>query len=145
MRMYRGLKEPYDPARGTTDRLFSTDFTDCPYTALRYATGRRGVVLVVDVPSGAARVSEELWIGPKAKRLMFWGRFDGFILAELPAKELRAEVRRKGIVTLGDDADHPRVAGQRPSAIAQWPTLAAHLSGREHLDRRRPPWRPRGP
>lgn len=103
MRMYRGLKEPYDPTRGTTDRLFSTDFTDCPYTALRYATGRRGVVLVVDVPDGAARVSEELWIGPKAKRLMFWGRFHDFILAELPAKELRAEVRRKGIVTLGDE------------------------------------------
>lgn len=102
MRMYRGLKEPYDPTRARPDRLFSTDFTDCVYTALRYATGRRGVVLVVDVPEGAARVSEELWIGPKAKRLMFWGCFDDFILAEIPAKELRAEVRRKGIVTLPD-------------------------------------------
>lgn len=103
MRMYRGLKEPYDPTRGTKDRLFSTDFTDCAYTALRYAVGRRGALLVLDVPDGAARVSEELWIGPKAKRLMFWGRFDDFIIAELPAKELRTEMRRKGIVTLSDE------------------------------------------
>jgi hypothetical protein len=103
MRMYRGLKEPYDPTRGTEDRFFSTDFTDCVYTALRYAAGRRGVVLVLDVPDGAARVSEELWIGPKAKRLMFWGQFDAFITAELPAKELRAQVRRKGTVNLSDE------------------------------------------
>jgi hypothetical protein len=103
MRMYRGLKEPYDPTRTTEDRFFSTDFTDCVYTALRYAVGRRGVILVLDVPDGAARVSEELWIGPKAKRLMFWGRFDDFITAELPAKELRAQVRRKGIVNLSDE------------------------------------------
>jgi hypothetical protein len=103
MRIYRGLKEPYDPTRGTKDRLFSTDFTDCPYTALRYAAGRRGVVLVVDVPDGAARVSEELWIGPKAKRFMFRGSFDDYLIGELPAKELRAQVRRKGIVTWPDD------------------------------------------
>lgn len=61
------------------------------------------MVLVLDVPDGAAGVSEELWIGPTAKRLVFWGRFDGFIIAELPAKELRARVRRKGIVTLPDE------------------------------------------
>jgi hypothetical protein len=97
MRLYRGLKEPYDPSR-IARGMSGTDFTDCPYEALLYATGRKGVVLVLDVPEGSARVSEELWPNSKAKRLMVWGRFDNYIVAQLPAKELRAQVRRKGIV-----------------------------------------------
>lgn len=105
MRLYRGLKEPYHPDRVGNDEerargaCPTTNFTDCPFTALEYARARRGTVLVVDIPDGATRprVSEELWLGMRARRLMVWGRFDDFILAEIPAKELRAEVRRKGI------------------------------------------------
>jgi len=52
MCIYRGLKEPYDPTRIMSERLHGTDFTDCPYTALQYATGRGGVVLVVEVTEG---------------------------------------------------------------------------------------------
>lgn len=50
MRLYRGLKEPYRPEKVTPSPgqpVVGTDFTDCPRTALRYAEGRRGVVLVV--------------------------------------------------------------------------------------------------
>jgi hypothetical protein len=61
------------------------------------------LVLVVEIPVGSARVTEELWIGLKAKRFGLWGPFDKYIVARLPAKELRAELRRKGIVTLGDE------------------------------------------
>jgi hypothetical protein len=108
LRIYRGLKEPYDSTRAVKDRRSYTDFTDSPFWALQYASGRSGVVLVVDVPEGAARVTEELWLGPKAKRLAFWGPFDRYITAELSAKELRTEVRRKGIVTL-DEQDKAQV------------------------------------
>jgi len=54
------------------------------------------------VPDDPVRVSEELWLEPKAKRLMAWGVFDKYIRAIFPAKELRKEVRRKGIGSLSD-------------------------------------------
>ncbi len=108
MRLYRGLKQPYKPEKcaarvSAPAQLQETDLTDCPYTALLYAHGPHGLVLVVDVGSDdPVRVSEELWFGPKAKRLMFWGIFDEYSQAVYPAKELRAEVRRKGIRSLSD-------------------------------------------
>jgi len=76
----------------------STDFTDCPFTALEYARARRGTVLIVDIPGDAAttKIIEGLWPGKSARRLILCGRFDDFV-AELSAKELRAEVRRKGV------------------------------------------------
>ena len=75
-----------------------TDFTDCPFTALAYAVGRKGEVLVVDVPDDAGlSVTEELWLTGPEKRFMIWCSFDRWLTAVLPAKELRAEVRRKGI------------------------------------------------
>jgi hypothetical protein len=99
-RLYRGLKEPYDPTRPAAVGASGVDFTDCPLTALMYAHGRRGVVLVVDVEPDAARVSEELWLNQEAKRFMFWGSsFKDLVVAQIPAKELRAQVRRRGIVT----------------------------------------------
>lgn len=101
LRIYRGLKEPYDATQVGTDRLSCSNFTDSAFLALQYASGRRGVVLVVDVPVDSVRVSEELWLERSAKRYGVWGRFDEYIVAQIPAKELRAEVRRKGIVTLG--------------------------------------------
>lgn len=101
LRIYRGLKEPYDATRVSTDRLSCSNFTDSAFWALQYASTRRGVVLVVDAPVESARVSEELWLERSAKRYGVWGRFDEYIVAQIPAKELRAEVRRKGIVTLG--------------------------------------------
>jgi hypothetical protein len=101
VRLYRGLTRPYDPSlrRG----FEGTDFTDCAYTALSYARGRRGVLLVLDVPAAAAtKATEELWLGVKAKRLMVWGRFDDYIVAVLEAKELRAAVRRKTLYGRAD-------------------------------------------
>jgi hypothetical protein len=56
-RLCRGLKEPYAPQKvgaehpGSRPGLFGTDFTDCPLAALRYAQGRKGVLLVVEVPA----------------------------------------------------------------------------------------------
>ena len=102
VRLYRGLTRPYDPCRVQPSRMSGTDFTDCPFTALRYAASPRGVVLVLDVPPGWPRVSEELWLVSGPKRFMIWGAFGDFILAELAAKELRAHVRRKGVVAASD-------------------------------------------
>ncbi|MBN2193310.1 MAG: hypothetical protein JW751_10885, partial [Polyangiaceae bacterium] len=45
--LYRGLTLPYD-ANHASRCGDGTDFTDCPYTALLYAKGPKGVVLVVD-------------------------------------------------------------------------------------------------
>ena len=97
-RLYRGLKGPYRATAVPADRLNGTDFTDCPYTALSYAAASRGVVVVLDVPSeGEFSVTEELWPGQEAKRLMVWGRFDRWVVAVIAAKDLRAEIRRKGM------------------------------------------------
>jgi hypothetical protein len=60
------------------------------------------MVLVLEVPEGARHISEELWLDSRAKRLMVWGRFDKFIVCKLAAKELRAQVRRKGISGASD-------------------------------------------
>ena len=110
MRLYRGLKERYRPERvvPTPERtLVTTDFTDCPLTALRYAGAPRGVVLVLDVPTeviNARKFTEELWVGMGgAKRFMAWGKFDKFITAVVPAKELRAVIRVKGVAASGDE------------------------------------------
>jgi hypothetical protein len=102
LRLYRGLTRPHDPRRVEHARTSGTNFTDCPFTALRYAARPRGVVLVLDVPPGWPRVSEELWLVSGPKRFMIWGAFDDFIVAELAAKELRAHVRRKGVVATSD-------------------------------------------
>ncbi len=105
MRLYRGLKEPYRPESVPAPgrRLSGTDFTDCPQMALRYAPGRRGVVLVVEVPSDTPRFTEELWLAGRAKRFIAWGKFDEFLVAALPAKELRALVRVKGVAAESDE------------------------------------------
>lgn len=120
MRLYRGLKEPYRPEKVGTGqgRMFGTDFTDCPFAALRYAQGRRAVVLVLDFAEGQARVSEELWPDTDARRLMVWGRFDHLVVAAIPAKELRAHVNRKGIVTSSDS----HKADVLEEAICAWIT-----------------------
>ena len=54
-------------------------------------------------PSDYRVSGEELWLSTSAKRFLIWGPFDDFILAELPAKELRAHVRRKGVVAESDE------------------------------------------
>jgi len=52
MRLYRGVKNPYRAELvhtvHTTPRS-GTDFIDCPATALLYAQGSRGVLVVVDI------------------------------------------------------------------------------------------------
>jgi len=103
LRLYRGLTRPYAPGHVQPARVGGIDFTDCPFTALRYAASPRGVVLVLDVPPGHQRVREELWMVSSAKRFMFWGAFEEFLVAELPAKELRAHVRCKGVVAASDE------------------------------------------
>lgn len=110
MRLYRGLKERYRPERVVPPQeqsLVTTDFTDCPLTALRYARAPRGVVLVLDVPIevlNTRKFSEELWLGMGgAKRFIGWGKFDRFITTVVPAKELRAVIRVKGMAAYGDE------------------------------------------
>ena len=79
--------------------MSGTDFTDCPVTALRYAEGSWGCLLVLEVAKqerAVLRVTEELWLNGQAKRYMVWGKFNGFIVAAIPAKDLRARLRREG-------------------------------------------------
>lgn len=59
-------------------------------------------MLVLEVPEGDPRVSTELWLNPNAQRFMLWGRFDDLIVAQLAAKELRAQVRQKGIIAASE-------------------------------------------
>lgn len=102
-RLYRGLKGPYDPTLAIVPGASGVDFTDCPFTALAYATDRRGVLLVVEVKDGTARVSEEFWLNRAAKRFMIWTAFSDLVIAQIPAKDLRAQIRRRGIVTASDE------------------------------------------
>jgi len=104
------LKEPYRPqkvAPRSGQTFVGTDFTNCPLMALRYANARRGVVLILDVPTATMdtlKFTEELWPEVRgAKRFLAWGRFDAFITATLPAKELRALIRVKGVAAGGDE------------------------------------------
>lgn len=104
------MKEPYRPEEvvpRSGQPFVGTDFTTCPLMALRYANARRGVVLILDVPAGtldALEFTEELWPEMRgAKRFMAWGRFDRFITSVLPAKELRALVRVKGVAASSDE------------------------------------------
>jgi hypothetical protein len=116
MRLYRGITKKYCPEEvreRSREHRSGTDFTDRPYLALKFAKGPGGSVLVLDVPDEqmdgqsvkGLRVREELYSfdekGPK--RFMVWGSFDDLLVAEIPAKELRAQVRRKGIVTYADE------------------------------------------
>lgn len=106
MRLYRGLKQTYRPEQvgAGQETLYWTNFTDCPLAALQYASGRWGEVIVLDVPEEASgKVSEALWLGARTRRLLVWGRFDGFIVASFPAKELRAQIRRGGIQSMSED------------------------------------------
>jgi hypothetical protein len=109
MRLYRGIKEPFR-AEKVASGLNGTDFTDCPWTALRYANARRGELLVVDLPEekNGVRLHEALWAYQGARRFQILGKFDQYISAALPAKELRKVVRAKGIVTL-PDGDKSRI------------------------------------
>lgn len=108
MRLYRGLKTPYRPERVDPSRFAGgTDFTDCPAIALRYAQGSRGVVLVIDIDPDelrpAASLTQELWFVRDAKRFMFWGRFDPFLAAIIPAKDLRTRLRFRGFRNSSDE------------------------------------------
>jgi hypothetical protein len=86
------------------DPLEGLSFTDCPYTAMLYAAGTRGQVLVLDVSDEVAgvRVRKQLWLNDKVERLMAWGRFDDYIVGILQAKELRMRIRAKGMGAMPD-------------------------------------------
>jgi hypothetical protein len=47
---------------------------------------------------------------------MLWGRVDDFIVAVIPAKDLRAHVRRRGVVRLSDS--HKAFVVER--AVREW-------------------------
>jgi hypothetical protein len=100
MRLYRGLKNLYRPERVDPGRFSGTDFTDCPAIALLYAQSPRGVILVADLDDDAAtapnRICAASWPEREARRFILWGRFDDFITAVLPAKDLRTRLRREG-------------------------------------------------
>ena len=95
MHLYRGIKEPYKPSRVGPE----TNFTDCPYTALQYAHGRRGVVLMIDKP-GDFDVVQADWLKADANRFLVYGPFDQLLVAAIEAKVLRATLKRMGMSKL---------------------------------------------
>lgn len=110
MRLYRGMRKAYTPSKVSTSKFRDgTDFSDCPAAAMCYAQGSRGVLLVLDVPAEAMEpgggVTEELWglddDGPK--RFMVWGRFDEWLVATYAAKDLRAQLRERGLRNASHD------------------------------------------
>jgi hypothetical protein len=54
---------------------------------------------VIDVAHAEdIKFTEELWFGPShARRIMVWGEFDHLLVATFDAKELRSQVRAKGV------------------------------------------------
>lgn len=100
MRLYRGLTKPHRSEK-VPQFPDGTNFTDCPFTALLYAQNPRGELLVIDLPDDQERRAQPaLWHdngGPE--RFIVYGAFDQFLVARLPAKELRKIVGRKGGIT----------------------------------------------
>lgn len=64
LRLYRGMSKSYRPGMVGAGQgpLYGTDFTDCPFAALAFAKGSRGVVIVLDISDNglSTKVSEEL-------------------------------------------------------------------------------------
>lgn len=150
MRLYRGLSKPYRPEevlQRQKERRSGTDFTDRPDLALTFARGARGTVLVLDVPAEllpdaeplSRRITEE-WYSFEAKgpkRFMVWGAFDDLLAAVIPAKELRPQLRGKGMRTISDldramllkDYIEERIRKQPRLLLADGPSDGAPLAG----------------
>lgn len=106
-----------------------TNFTDCPYTALQYAQGSRGVLLVIQQRDEQhderqdeqhdeqhderhderqdehgsdhdARVHRADWLKEDAKRFVLYGSFDHLLVGIVEAKVLRAALKRMGMMKL---------------------------------------------
>lgn len=104
LRLYRGINEKYKSAK--VNATNGTNFTDCPFRATLFAGGRNGYLLVVDAPTGQrpSVVTEELYLSGEGgpKRFMIWKKFDSYLLAIIPAKEIRARLREEGCGRLCD-------------------------------------------
>ncbi len=50
----------------------------------------------------SVRANEQFRLNHAARRFMIWTAFSDLVIAQIPAKELRAQVRRRGIVTASD-------------------------------------------
>lgn len=110
VRIYRGLPEPYDASFVSKDRRFRTDFTDSAFWALHHADSPRGTVLVLDIPEDVACRTEEEWIGTHARRFSLRGGFDEYIVAQIPARDLSDEIRRRGVAEMNDKAKSDALA-----------------------------------
>jgi hypothetical protein len=104
--------------------------------ALGYARGPNGVLLVVNIPEDATiRVSEAIWPGDGRgpRRYLLWGEpFDPYIVVQIPAKELRAEIRKKGRRALPDDAKSQILARYLEQRIFEYrmPVTDIHSANR---------------
>jgi len=96
VRLYRGLKETCRSEQRPAG-LVGVYFTDCPSSAALYAYGRRGQVLVLDIPDDEAQLRVR-----KAERLIARERFDDYIVGIIPAKELRRRARARAIGAMPD-------------------------------------------
>ena len=98
VRLYRGLKETCRSEQRPAG-LVGVYFTDCPSSAALYAYGRRGQVLVLDIPDDEAQLRVR-----EAERLIARERFDDYIVGIIPAKELRRRARARAIGAMPDSS-----------------------------------------
>jgi hypothetical protein len=127
VRIYRGLPGPYDASLVNKDRRFRTDFTDSVFWALHHADTPGGTVLVLDIPEGVACQTEEEWIGTHAKRFSLRGGFDEYIVAQIPARDLSDEIRRRGVAGMNEKEKSEALARYVASRLvhSEIPNVAA--------------------
>jgi hypothetical protein len=108
VRLYRGLKEPYRPERVGlgSDRMFGTDFTDCPFTVFdRERVTFTGLAGSAEGPRrrvGQRYVREVPWWRPPFLASFRAGRFDFILLAAHIRWGPTAEGRVAEIAALAD-------------------------------------------
>ena len=69
---------------------------------MSYAAGAKGAVMAIDINTTGKHVSEGLWVGPKIKRYLV-RQYQDFVVAVIPAKELRVQIRGKGVASTTDE------------------------------------------
>ena len=81
VRLYRGLRAPFEPERVSKDCRTRSYCTNSPLMVLKYAKGRKGEVLVLEVELGSPRFPEESWAGAHVRDYVFSGGYEDLVVA----------------------------------------------------------------
>jgi hypothetical protein len=77
--------------------------------------------------SRKAWLAEEEWIGTHAKRFSLRGGFDEYIVAQIPARDLSDEIRRRGVAGMNEKEKSEALARYVASRLvhSEIPNVAA--------------------